>query len=107
MSDKTRNSLMLQATQSYVEKIKTFADELQIKFTEYQQSCVVNAVRTINPLIVKNGYTWQSFGVDNIITVLQKAAFLELNPSATPSECYYIIRKEKDKQGNWNPVLEF
>ena len=108
MSDnKTRNSLMLQATQSYVEKIKDFANELQINFTDYQQSCVVNAVRTINPLIIKAGYTWQNFTVDNIITELQKTAFLELNPSATPHECYYIIRKEKDKQGNWNPVLEF
>lgn len=107
MGGNTRNSLMLAATTSYIEKIKTFAEELQINFTEYQQTCVVNAVRTINPLIIKGGHSWQSFTVDNIITVLQKTAFLELNPSATPSECYYIIRKEKDKQGNWNPVLEF
>lgn len=107
MSGKTRDSLMLQATQSYVEKIKDFANEVQIEFSDYQQTCVVNAVRTINPLITKAGYTWQNFTVDNIITELQKTAFLELNPSATPHECYYIIRKEKDKQGNWNPVLEF
>ncbi len=108
MSDKqVRNSLMLAATQSYVEKIKNFAEGLQIQFTEYQQTCVVNAVRTINPLIVKAGYNWNNFTVDNIISVLQKTAFLEVNPSAVPSECFYIIRKEKQKDNTWLPVLEF
>jgi hypothetical protein len=109
MSTKSRNSLMLQATASYVDKIKTFAEELQINFTDYQQSCVVNAVRTITPMLEKNGYTWQSFGVDNIITVLQQTAFLELNPSATPNECYYIVRKDYDKKTKsyLPPVLEF
>ena len=111
MSAKSRNSLMLATTTSYVDKIKTFAEELQIKFTDYQQNCVVNAVRTINPLLEKNGYTWQSFGVDNIITVLQQTAFLELNPSATPHECYYIVRKNWKKEGGRKvptmPTLEF
>jgi hypothetical protein len=109
MSTKSRNSLMLAATASYVEKITTFAEELQIKFTDYQRDCVVNAVRTINPMIEKNGYNWQSFGVDNIITVLQQTAFLELNPSATPNECYYIVRKNYDKKTKsyLAPTLEF
>ena len=107
MTKNTRNSLMLQATASYIDKIETFANDSNINFSEYQKSCVANAVRTINPLIVKGGYSWQSFSVDNIITVLQQTAFLEVNPSAIPSECYYIIRKEKQKDNSWLPILEF
>lgn len=107
MSEKTRNSVMLAATASYIEKIETFANDLEINFTDYQKSCVANAIRTINPMLIKGGYTWQNFEVDNIITVLQQTAFLELNPSATPHECYYIVRKEKNKAGQWNPILEF
>jgi hypothetical protein len=70
---------------------------------------VVNAVRTINPMLETNGYNWQSFGIDNIITVLQQTAFLELNPSATPNECYYIVRKNYDKKTKsyLAPTLEF
>jgi hypothetical protein len=39
--------------------------------------------------------------------VLQQVAFLKLNPSANPRECYFIVRKNKDKQGNEVPTLEF
>jgi len=109
MSGKSRDSMMLIATASYMEKIKNFANDLQINFTEYQQNCVVNAVRTITPMLEKNGYTWQNFSIDNIITTLQQTAFLELNPSATPHECYYIVRKDYDRKAKkyLPPVLEF
>ena len=103
----TRNSLMLQATQSYVEKIDSFAKDLEITFDQYQKTCVVNAIRTITPMLAAQGYAWQSLPVDNIITVLQQTAFLGLNPSATPHECYYIVRKVKDSNGKWSPTLEF
>jgi len=107
MSKNVRESMMLIATASYIEKIESFANGIELKFTEYQKSCVANAVRTINPLITKNGYAWNNFTVDNIITTLQQVAFLEVNPSATPHECYFIVRNEKNKAGQWNPILEF
>ena len=105
-----RTGLMLAATNTYVSTIKDFAKKLELEFSSYQQECVVNAVRSINPLLEKNGYTWQTFTVDNIITVLQQAAFLELNTSATPNECYYIIRKgsyDKKTKSYGDPVIEF
>jgi len=107
MSGKSRNSVMLAATTSYMEKIKNFANELQINFTEYQQNCGVNAIRTLNTLITKKGFTWQDFSIDNIITTVQQAAFLETNASAIPRECFFIIRKEKNQAGQWTQVLEY
>ena len=35
---KTRQSNMLLATNSYVDKIKTFAEEVNLEFTNYQKS---------------------------------------------------------------------
>jgi hypothetical protein len=103
---------MLAATNSYVDKIRAFAKEVNIEFTDYQKLCVVNAVRSINPMIESSGYSWQNFGIDNILTVLQQTAFLQLNPSAVPRECYFIVRKNysKDQSGKrieTAPTLEF
>lgn len=105
-----RTSNLLLATQSYVEKINNFAKEVNVEFSDYQKNCVVNAVRKINPILAKGGYTWQSFSVDNIVTVLQQTAFLGLNPSATPNECFYIVRKgayDKKTRTYGDPTLEF
>jgi hypothetical protein len=66
-------------------------------------------MRTINPMIAASNYEWSNFDIDNIVTVLQQTAFLGLNPSATPRECYYIVRKNYDnKEKKWlAPTLEF
>lgn len=104
----TRNSIMLAATDNYIKELQKFADELQLEFDDYQKQCTVNAIRTINPMIESNGYSWQNFSIDNIYTVLQQVAFLGLNASATPRECYFIVRKNYDKDRNLlPPTLEF
>jgi len=102
----TRNSGMLTATNTYLAKIKDFAKETNLDFTEYQKQCVVNAVRKINPLLKSQNITWHNLEVDNIYTVLQQTAFLKLNPSAVPNECYYIIRKYWNGS-SYDHVLEF
>jgi hypothetical protein len=59
-------------------------------------------------MVKANGYSLAQFDQDNVILVLQQVAFLKLNPSANPRECYFIVRKNKDKQGNeLAPILEF
>ncbi len=110
MAKEVRNSVMLAATETYVAKIQEFAGELQVDFTDYQKNCVVNAVRAINPMLETQGYVWQDFNVDNIYTVLQQTAFLQLNPSATPRECYFIVRKgsyDKKTRTYGTPKIEF
>lgn len=100
---------MLVTANNYIDKLKKFAETVQIEFTDYQKTCVFNAIRAINPIIESSNYTWNDFSVDNIVTVLEQTAFLNLNPSATPRECYYIVRKNWDKkEKKWlSPTLEF
>ena len=104
-----KSSAMLVTTNQYIEKLKKFAETVQIDFTEYQKTCVVNAVRAINPIISASNYCWDDFGIDNIVTVLQQTAFLNLNPSAVPRECYFIVRKNWDNKNKVSlpPTLEF
>ena len=104
-----KSSAMLVTTNQYIEKIRKFSESVQIEFTDYQKTCVVNAVRAINPIISASNYCWDDFGIDNIVTVLQQTAFLNLNPSAVPRECYYIVRKNWDNKTKVSlpPTLEF
>ena len=94
-------------TKNYVQKLEGIASGVDLEFDDYQKQCVFNAIRTIDPMVKLQGYSLAQFDQDNIILVLQQVAFLKLNPSATPRECYFIVRKNKDKQGNEYPTLEF
>jgi hypothetical protein len=109
MSETVKSSAMLVTTNQYIEKLKSFAATVQIDFTDYQKTCVVNAVRAINPILLASAYRWDDFAVDNIVTVLQQTAFLNLNPSAVPRECFFIVRKNWDNKNKvyLPPTLEF
>ena len=94
-------------TTNFVNKLTSIANDIKIDFDDYQKQCVFNALRTIDPMVRGQGLTINSFDQNNVILALQQVAFLRLNPSANPRECYFIVRKNKDKQGNEVPTLEF
>ena len=94
-------------TTNFVNKLTSIANDIKIEFDDYQKQCVFNALRTIDPMVRGQGLTINSFDQNNVILALQQVAFLRLNPSANPRECYFIVRKNKDKQGNEVPTLEF
>lgn len=95
-------------TKGYLEKISKLADENNLSFSEYQRECVANAIRTLDPIIQTSKYTWNDFEKNNVMGILNQVAFLELNPSAVPRECYFIIRNTKNQTTNeWYPVIEF
>lgn len=104
-----KSSSMLQVTNQFIEKLGKFSEATQLKFSEYEKMCVSNAIRTIDPILTANGTTWHDLDVNNVVSVLQQTAFLQLNPSATPRECYFLIRKNWDKKANrpLPPTLEF
>ena len=104
-----KSSSMLVATNGYLEKLNNFAKKTEMEFTDYQKSCVVNAMREIYPMVESSIYTLEQFAVNNIVKVLEQTAFLGLNSSAVPRECYFIIRKNWDKKKNCAlaPTLEF
>ena len=112
MADYNKNAvtkpLELEVTsKNFVQKLEGIASGIDLDFNDYQKQCVFNAIRTIDPMVKANGYSLAQFDQDNVILVLQQVAFLKLNPSANPRECYFIVRKNKDKQGNEVPTLEF
>jgi hypothetical protein len=96
-------------SKNYIEKLRKHAENTDLAFGEYERLCVVNAIRTLDPMIKTSNYVWQNFDKDNVFSVLQQVAFLQLNPSATPRECYFIIRKNYDnKAKKWlSPTVEF
>ena len=112
MADYNKNAvtkpLELEVTsKNFVQKLEGIASGIDLDFNDYQKQCVFNAIRTIDPMVKANGYSLAQFDQDNVILVLQQVAFLKLNPSANPRECYFIVRMNKDKQGNEVPTLEF
>ncbi len=108
MSEKIKASQMLVTANNYIEKLRKFAETVNIEFDDYQRTCVFNAIRSVNNVLATNKKTWNDIQVDNIVTVLEQVAFLHLNPSATPRECYFIIRNNQDKKtGTWSQELEF
>lgn len=95
-------------TKEYLTKIIEVARSNDLRFDDYQKECVVNAIRAIDPMIATSKYTWNNFQKNNIETVLNQVAFLGLNASATPRECYFIIRNTKNPTTNeWYPMIEF
>lgn len=104
----TTKPLELEVTsKNFVQKLEGIASGIDLEFDDYQKQCVFNAIRTIDPMVKSQGYSLAQFDQDNVILVLQQVAFLKLNPSANPRECYFIVRKNKDKLGNEIPTLEF
>ena len=110
MAGETNKNYQLEVTtKTFLPKIMAVANEYKLNFTDYQKECVVNALRTLDPMITASQYSWNSFDQNNVMTVLNQVAFLKLNPSATPRECYFIIRKNwNSTTGKYdNPTLEF
>ena len=103
------SSSMLVITDKYIEKLRNFAQSTGSEFTDYEKRCVMNAIRTIDPMLMANNYSWNDFDVNNVMNVLQQTAFLKLNPSATPRECYYVVRKNYDRQNKkyLPPTIDF
>lgn len=96
-------------TKNFLEKISGIASEQNLRFEDYQRECVANAIRTIYPIVQNSKYTLNDFDQNNVFEVLNQVAFLELNPSATPRECYFQIRKNYDNKAKraLPPTLEF
>ena len=101
MSNITYNkeSGLLRVAHSLSEQIGNFAKINQLTFSEDDKQRVLNSLRTIEPMLISKGRDWTYFNSpelrNNIINVLQQVAFLGLNPSATPRECFFIWRSTK------------
>lgn len=85
-------------------------DQLQgngINMTEYQRTCVLNAMTAISGVLADAGLTLKQVDQSVITNQLLTVAALQLNASAQPREIYFITRKHKNKEtGQYYQELE-
>lgn len=104
--EKVNKSGLLLATEGYVSSIRNYAIESKLEFTEDETRRIMSAIRVVDELLRNNGLVWADLDRNNAENVLQQVAFLKLNPSATPRECYFILRNQKRGDGSWGKKLE-
>lgn len=93
----------------------TFAENNKLTFTEEETKVVINALRSIEPVLSSQGLDWNHFNKssdlrNNLISTIQQTVFLKVNPSATPRECFFQIRNKKIENGKdvkYEKFLEF
>lgn len=79
----------------------------KIIFTEYQKTCVLNALSAINDVLKSKGISFADPGLDqsSLSGIMQTVAALKLNAGAQPREVYFQLRNEK--QGDaWTKKVE-
>lgn len=98
------SSQMLVTTNKFIDKLTKFAEASHIEFDEVARRCVESGMNEIYPMIERSNYSLNQFDVNNVVSVLKRAAFLKLD--ASNKECYFQIRRVKvgDK---YVPTIEF
>lgn len=92
-------SQLAKINDTYMPQIETQLHGNGINMTEYQRTCVINSISSINELLIKEGLTINQIDQSNITQTLMNVAALQLNAAATPREVYFIKRKQKNKNG--------
>lgn len=105
--NEVKRSRLHLATRGYIRNIELLAEETDMIFTEGEKSRIMNAIRTIDPILVAEGMNWNELTQNNVETVLRQVAYLKVNPSAMPRECYFILRGVRQKDNTYKKVLEF
>lgn len=81
---------------------KTYLAELENSLANYslkpdqeQINCVVNALTSMQQACKQKNISLNEVDQTNLMSILQNVAMLRLNTSATPRECYIIVRGQK------------
>lgn len=102
---------LLRFSYNIIEQLGAFATNNELTFSEEDKVRGVNALRTIEPLLLAKGLDWTYFNSpelrNNITSVLQQVIFLKVNPSVIPRECYFILRKTDVGDGVKKDFIEF
>ncbi len=99
-------SQLAKINDTYMPQIETQLHGNGINMTEYQRTCVINSISSINELLVKEGLTMNKIDQSNLTQTLMQVAALQLNATATPREVYFIKRNQKVKGGEAIQVIE-
>lgn len=104
-SKKFQNALATAQT-TYIDMISNSVNQMNMELTDYQKLCGMNIIAKMMELANKEGLQIGKMNQTNIMSILQQATMLNLNITASPRECYMIIRKVKSGD-NWNKEFEF
>lgn len=91
----------------YMTELNKTISEYSMKLDEEQINCAQSMLATMMSLCQKEAVTLKDIDQSNIMMLLKQCVMLRLNFSSVPSECYMIIRNQKDKNDNWTKVFEF
>ncbi|MGX7025842.1 recombinase RecT [Vagococcus hydrophili] len=99
-------SQLAKINDTYMPQIETQLHGNGINMTEYQRTCVINSISSINELLVKEGLDMSKIDQSNLTQTLMQVAALQLNATATPREVYFIKRNQKVKNGQPIQIIE-
>lgn len=99
-------SQLAKINDTYMPQIETQLHGNGIRMTEYQRTCVINSISSINEMLVKEGLGMRDIDQSNLTQTLMHVAALQLNATATPREVYFIKRNQKVKGGDAIQVIE-
>ncbi|MFW3538020.1 hypothetical protein [Vagococcus fluvialis] len=99
-------SQLAKINDTYMPQIETQLHGNGIRMTEYQRTCVINSISSINEMLVKEGLGMRDIDQSNLTQTLMHVAALQLNATATPREVYFIKRNQKVKGGEAIQVIE-
>lgn len=99
-------SQLAKINDTYMPQIETQLHGNGIRMTEYQRTCVINSISSINEMLVKEGIGMRDIDQSNLTQTLMHVAALQLNATATPREVYFIKRNQKVKGGEAIQVIE-
>jgi hypothetical protein len=91
----------------YMQELDKTISEYSMKLDEEQINCAQSMLATMVSLCQKEAIKLSEIDQSNIMMLLKQCVMLRLNFSSVPSECYMIIRNQKDKKDNWTKVFEF
>ena len=99
-------SALSKQTDTYTNMIiQTFAN-ISLELDTYQKVCLANAIAKINELLTANGLAFGDAKINqsNLTTVLSQIAMFRLNAAASPRECYFQLRNDKNSD---KKIIEF
>ncbi|OTN77108.1 hypothetical protein A5886_002188 [Enterococcus sp. 8G7_MSG3316] len=106
LPSKVYKSQLAKINDTYMPQIESQLHGNGIHMTEYQRTCVINSISSINEMLVKEGISVGDVDQSNLTQTLMHVAALQLNATATPREVYFIKRKQKNKNGTEIQIIE-
>ncbi|NLC96184.1 MAG: hypothetical protein GX675_01240 [Erysipelotrichaceae bacterium] len=103
---KAFGNALASAQETYINLISESVGTMNLALTDYQKLCGMNVISKMKELADKEGLPISKMNQTNIMSILQQVTMLNLNITASPRECYMILRNVKIGD-TWTKEFEF